>query len=374
MATLNNGLITLTEAQKALVMGGYEKMTLSELVSLVFPGAKADGRTTEGRSIQAFLMGMDRTAQTSSTVKTSELSEDQKKQITELIEGGKVKNSVEMAKLIFGPKTKQLSSDWRLVYTYMNEIAPELFATVDHPVVDKEYQPPSSIPTLIGIVNRFVSTGDSTRKTYNPNTLKISETRNLRSLMSYIRIYRFTYVASTYEKQVDRDLFLSTFIRWTHNKPDLTEMEQDQMISAAAETVNVAQMEREIQDIKKYHESVMAGDEVDDKGNKKRFGMIEIEQINGVRTKHDQAKARLKQLMEALEATRATRLENIKDRNASILNLFEAWQTDPEWRSSLLALGAQEKKEDRDEVKRLAYDMDDTIALISGQTMEEGGA
>ncbi len=367
------GFIDLTDAQKTIALEFCKTTQLGPLTAKVFPGQKPDGRTVYGKSVRAFLAGVGQDVETTKTVVGEgalELTEAQKQMIGELIKAGRVKSSVEMAKLVFsGVTIKNLSREQRAVFAYMREFYPDSFNVTEEPA-SGQYEPPMRLQELIGIVNGYVMTGDVNRKTYNPATLKPSDERNLKALMAYMRVYRFKYVASTYEKQVDRELFISTFIRWAHDKSDLTEMEVDQMISAASETVNIAQMEREIQDIKRFQESVMAGEEVDENGKKRRFGMTDVEMINGVRTKHAQAKGRLKILMEGLEEVRSKRLKERENRNTSIWNLFEAWMNDPEYRADILALGQREKAEDAREVKKIK-DMDELIALITGQSEEE---
>ncbi len=364
-------LIELTEEQKALALANITKR-LGEIVAIVFPGAKPDGRTTEGKSIQAFFAGMDKKASTTETpTGNQELTPEQKAMIDSLLREGRVKSSVELAKLVFpGVAVKGLSREWRAVHAYAKERYPDTFSVTEEPVESTQYEPPDRLQTLVGLVNDFVPTGEAQRKTYNPSALKISDERNLKALMSYMRSYTLKYQASTYDKAVDRNLFLSTFIRWTHDKSDLTQMEQDQMVSAAAERVTVAQLDREIQDIKKYHESIMAGDVVDASGKTKRYGMAEVEQISQTRLRHDSCKGRLEKLMAGLEEARSKRIGERQKRNATLLDLFEAWMTDPEWRADIVAAGKHEKAKDAEEMRRIRT-MDDIIALISGQSEEE---
>lgn len=365
-------LIELTEAQKALVLANVKTMRLGELTALVFPGAKPDGRTTEGKSIQAYLAGLDQRSETSKDpVGPSELTDPQRAMIDVLLKEGRVKSSIELAKLVFPDVTvKPLSREWRAVYAYVKERYPDSFSVTEEPVADVQYEPPDRMQTLIGVVNVYVPTGEAQRKTYNPATLKVSDERNLKALMSYLRNYTLKYQASSYDKEVDRHLFLSTFIRWTHDKADLTQMEQDSMVSAAAERVTVAQLDREIQDIKRYHESIMAGDVIDAAGKAKRYGMAEVEQISQTRLRHDASKGRLEKLMSGLEEARSKRLGQRDERNNSILNLFDAFRDDPTWRAAIIGVGQREKDEDAAEVARLK-DMDDVIALITGQSEEE---
>jgi hypothetical protein len=370
-------MITLTDDQKKTALELCAKMTIGELVTRLWPDAKPDPRSPQGKALKEFLAGEDVKVKTVTAQPVTkgliELTEEQKRVVDQLVTSERCKTSMEIARLVFPDrKVKSLSSEWRAVYAYMKEVYPDSFSTTEEPV-DGQWSPPDKMQGLIALVNTYVMTGDSTRKAYNSATLKVSEDRQLKALMGYLREYTVKYIADTYELRVDRDLFLSTFIRWTHDKADLTEMERDQMAQAAAEKVNVAQLGREIEEIKAYHRSIMAGDEVDANGKAKRFGMAEVEQISQTRLRQDAAKARLKTLMEGLEEARSKRLGAMKDRNASILNLFEAWRGDPVWRESLHALAKREKADDAAEVKRL-YDMDDVTALISGMTIEEASA
>lgn len=367
----NYTLIELTDAQKQLALDNI-KRKLSEIVPIVFPGASPDGRTTEGKSIQAFFAGMGMRAETTKTpIDGVVLTDEQKALIDSLLRDGRVKSSIELAKLVFpGVVVKGLSREWRVVHAYSKEHYPDTFSVTEEPVDDAQYEPPERMQTLVALVNDFVPTGDNQRKTYNPTALKISDERNLKALMSYVRSYTLKYQASTYDKAVDRNLFLSTFIRWTHDKCDLTQMEQDQMVSAAAERVTIAQLDREIQDIKKYHESIMAGDVTDAQGKTKRYGMAEVEQISQTRLRHDSCKGRLEKLMAGLEEVRSKRISERQKRNATLLDMFEAWMNDPEWRADIVGIGLREKREDAEEVRRIRT-VDDVIALISGQSEEE---
>lgn len=366
-------LIQLTDAQKAIVMANYATMDLGALVPLVFPGAKPDGRTTEGRSIRAFLAGENLTIVTTDVAPLGPitLTDDQKKVIEKMSD--RVESTLELARLVFADQgIKQMSQQWRAVYAYRKLVFPEGIKAVEEPVEEEEYKPPNTMTELCRVVNTYVTTGD-TRNYYNSMNLKVVEERSLRALLSYMRVYGLKYAATTFKQQVDRTLFLSTFVRWTHTKPDLTEIEVDQMISAAKETVNIAQMDREIEIVKQYHQAVMGGEEVDSNGKRRRLNEADVQMLATLRTKHDQAKGRLNQLMTGLEQVRAKRIDAMKERNASILNLLDEWMKDEQKRKDIIDMGIQEKDEDTREVGRLR-DLDELTALISGQSEDEGRA
>lgn len=370
-------LPSLSPGQRRLALQWCAKEDLVTIARRCF-GRQKDGnpitaQSLEVKAVKAFLAGEGKdttmTPATPPPTEDVELTEDQKGAIETL--APRMPNSLELTRTVFNDQSiKSLSKKHRVVMQHAKTVYPEGFNTSDEPVDEREWKAPATMAVLIGLVNSFVLQADN-RKTYNQATLKPSEEKALKQLMINLRTYRLGYIASQYERKVDRDLFLSTFIRWTHSKSDLTEMEVDQMISAAAETVTVAQLEREIQDIKRYHEQIINGEETDEtSGKKKRFGMTEIEQINGVRTKHDSSKKRLESLMEKLETARSERLEKRDDRFKSVVDLLDIWMKDKERRDNWIKAGVEEKEQDKAEVERLSG-LEDMIALISGQSKEE---
>lgn len=367
-------ILELTAEQKAIVDANYESKTINEMVPMVFgPEAKPDSRTTEGRSIKAYLANDNRKPLPSdfSPSSTMELSDSQKQQIEQMAprmpkDGG----MLELARIVWGNSSiTPLHKEARLVFSHLKEVYPEGINVNEEPVEDTVWTPPPTMSGLVGLVNGFVQQSNND-KTYNLNVIKPNERKCLEQLMMYMRVFRFKYVASQYDKRVDRDLFLSTFIRWTHTKPDLTEIEVDQMISAAEETVNIAQIGRSIQRIDKMHEEIAAGEVKDDNGKKVKLGMAEVELIGSVRTKYDAAKKRLESLMKTLETTRSERLKGVQAKYTSIWDLLEPWMKDDERRNKWIDAGIAEKEEDAAEVERLSG-LEDLIAVVSGQTKDE---
>jgi hypothetical protein len=365
----------LTDEQKALVLSLYKTTKLGDMVPKVYPGAKADGRTTEGRSIQAFLAGIDIKPET--TVVEHEgpvtLTKEQEEAIERLI--GRCKSTLELARTVFNDKElKQLSSRYRAVWEYKQRVYPEAIDVGDAPVDEKLFQPPSTIQSLTTVVNKWVTIGKSNAKVYTWGQLKASEERCLHALMGYMRTYSFIYTASQYEKQVDRDLFISQFVRWSHDKPDLTQIEVDQMVLAAGERVNIAQIDRTIQRLDKMQEEIASGGEVDENGKPRKLSMTDVELINAVRTKHDAAKKRLSDLMKDLEEVRSKRIDAKRNRYGSIIDILDAFGKDEDSRNRIfINEGIAEKDEDKEEVERLSG-VDELHALISGQSKEEGAA
>lgn len=366
----------LTQEQKDKVLSLYATTKLGDMVPLVYgEGKKADGRTTEGRSIQAFLAGLDKTVTTTATPVEgpTELTDEQKLSVEKL--APRCKTTLELTQTIFNDRTlRPQSRPYRLVWEYRKVVYPEGMDVEEEPVDERQYKPPVTIQSLIAVVNRWVTIGRTNKKAYTWGLLKASEERCLDKLMGYLRVYSFIYTASQYDKQVDRDLFVSQFIRWAHDKPDLTEIETDQMIMAAAERVNIAQIDRTIQRIDKMQEEIINGGETDENGKVRKLGMADVELINAVRTKHDAAKKRLSDLMSDLEQVRSKRLDAKHSRYASVLDILDTFMKDEDLRNRVfIDEGIAEKDEDKAEVERLSG-VDELMALISGQSKEEGGA
>lgn len=349
-------------------------MPLDRLVKIVSGDDTLNSQSPFGKALKAFLAGMDTKPKVDKEPRGRgpiELTDAQKKMVEEL--APRATSTEELATMVFGYPVKRMTYEWRAVHACAKLVYPEGFNINEEPVAEKQWEPPSTLQTLTTVVNGYVPTGDASRKLYVWGQLKVSERRCLGALMGYLRVFGLIHRASQYERQVDRELFLSTFVRWTHDKPDLTQIEVDQMILAAAWTVTIIDIERQIRRVDKIQEEMESGQMVDANGKRIKPGMTEVEMINTIRTKHEQAEKTLGGLMSKLEASRAKRKEEFEARGTTVLNMLEAWQTNPAWREAMIALGEIEKREDNDEVKRLT-DMDELMALISGQTMEEAGA
>lgn len=359
-------LITLTEEQKKVAIENCLAMDLLELTRLVFKDPKLDGRSIEGKSLKAFLAGENITVKTTENIPRADtlaLTDEQKKFIDEHVNDTK---PLELTRLIFkNEQLTPLNREFRIVYNYIKDNNPWVSNKNDEVVEDQEYKAPPSIPALINKLNQYLPTGDSSYTRYDSKKLTNLEEKCLKTLLSYVKSPIFSYQATQYQKAVDRELFEAHFMRFTHDKDDLTAEEIHQYISLSAEIVNTAQIERSIQKLDQEVNDMLEGDDNDTK----KMSMSMVELVNALRSKWEASKERQKKLLADLTETRSSRLKNKLDRNASILNLVEAWMKEKD-RKEMIELGELEKKADVDEVNRLAS-MDDVVALIAGMTKEE---
>ena len=371
MSDENKVVLTSEQIKYVLEHCGEPNMTLNQLTQDTFNDKTVSARTPHGRAVKECLATNGAApvrGNRHDPVPPVELTDEQKKQIEEL--GPRIDSTVELATLVWGRPVKNLSREWRAVFKHKATVFPEGVNVSEEPVDDQQWEPPSTIQTLCTLVNRYVTSGNA-RPVYKWGSLKISEERSLNALMSYLRVFGLKYQASQYERNVDRELFLSTFIRWSHDKPDLTQIEVDQMILAAAWKVKIADIERLIRRTEKLQEAKIDGNVTDESGKKQYFNMADVELINQIHTKHEHAQRTVASIMETLEASRSKRRDEKAARGSSILNLIEAWQNDPHWRESIIAVGEEEKADDKREVEKLKT-AEDILALISGQTEEEG--
>jgi len=363
-------LIKLSEDQKKLSLKLVgEGLPIGDITKIVFSNESLDGRCIEGKSVKAFLVsngGKPKTAKFEKTTKDVLLSEAQKEIIASNIGG--VTNTVEMTRLVFKiphtQKVEPLGKQFKSVFAYMKSIS-EGKNTNDEPVEEILYRPPAAIQHVIGKANSYVTNrGSGTRKKiYDWNNLTRDDTKNLEALVGYMNIQRFVYQASQYTKRIDRILYESNFIRYVHNKPDLTEEEVDQYIALCEEVVLAVSASRRKIKLEQLVEDITEGEE------KKVVSMSIVELINSLKKEIEDSKKRQEKLINVLAGTRRDRIKGQVDRNASIINLVEAWQNE-EKRLQIIELGIKEHSSDEKEIDRLS-NLDAVVALIAAITKGE---
>lgn len=375
-APVDPRLPILTPEQEKTVLANWDKVKINALVKMTFANKDLDGRTFEGKAIKLFLAKHGCVAGTTEKPFVGELylTPEQKKFIEENGKDGGMK-PLEMKQVLF-PNDKKgtlLSREGRAVYKYAKAVHGEDVDFWDEPVDTQKYNPPKTVPETKNLVNSYVSNAtDPSKEAYSTGSLRPFEEKCLKALQGYLKTIRFRYQAAQYDKRADRALFESSFVRTTHDKPDLSAADVDMYVAGAAEMVNVTREERKILKLEDKLNDIMEED-TGENGERKPLTQAFVELLNQTRTKWDASKKRYQDIMGALESTRAKRNEHQIQRSQSVLNLLEAWQKDEETRNDIIAFGEKEKAEDAAEVKRLA-DMDGVIALIAGMTVKEGSS
>jgi hypothetical protein len=254
-------------------------------------------------------------------------------------------------------KLTTLSQEARTVIEYIKTLDPKLVYSQrdDNDEVVGAYKPPKTFLAMITRANKYIY------ETINKDKMTGSQKREVNSLIGYLSTYRFSHQINTYQSETDRDLFESSFIRYTYNKSDLTQEEVDQYIVLCTEIVISSNIQETIQMIQLQIDQEIEGDN--------RIPMTLIEANNTARTEYNQCVNRQQKLLNDLKVKRSDRLsKQIRD-NASILNLVQLWREE-ESRSKMIHLAELRKQTLEEEIENLTS-MDEIKAKIFGISDEE---
>jgi len=363
---VSEDLPILSPEQESITLANWQ-MDMRQLVPLVSGVKGIDGRSNWGKAIKLFLVGQGKTTKTSKKDVRGEVELTQQQKLFIDTNFENLPKMTELMRILFPEKQvhPSLSNEARAVSKYIRVFHRESVDLWNEPVEEREYRPPVNLGMMIGRCNEYIlNPVDYNKALYDPGKLKPYDEKNLRALVSYLRTPRFIYQATQYTKLVDRRLFESTFIRFTHDKAsELNAGEVDLYIAAATKTIAITRLERSIEGLEERAQSALSGED-DKDGNKVKLSQSLVELINESHTKVNQYAAQLKQLIESLEGERAKRISARNNRNSSVLNLFDAWLQE-ESRNQLIQLGIAEKDEDAAEVKRIKG-MSDVLGIIAG--------
>ena len=182
--------------------------------------------------------------------------------------------------------------------------------------------------------------------------------KDINSLIGYLHTYRFLHQMNTYESQTDRELFESSFVRYTHDKNDLTQEEVDQYIVLSTEVVIASNIQRRVDRLQQHLDA--SAEDTDGR----RIAMALVDAINTAQTEYNQCVNRQQKLLESLKEKRSDKLKKQIKENASILSLVEMWKEE-ETRKKMIELAEKRKEIVKDEVNNLSS-MDDVKARILG--------
>ena len=353
--------VKLTEEQGKLIVNEWNNRpdnppSLIELIHLVF-GESFDGRSKEGRAVKSFLATRD--------IKARGAHEYQAKEIIDLSDEDKefIRNNVstmsglEMAKIIFANnELSNLHQETRTVNNYIKELENseniEVFEATDVAPNTVEYKPPKTFTATINKIIKFVP------NSINKERISPKQKKDTEALMGFLSTYRFLHQMSNLRTQIERDLFESSFIRYTYDKWDLTQEEVDQYIVLASEVIISSNIQRRIE-----HLQDMLDDTANDSEGR-RISMSLVEAISSRQTEYNQSVNRQTKLLSDLKMKRSDRLKKLTDSSASILNLVEIWKEE-QGRKELLQLAEARKKVLEEEVEKLTT-MDEMKSKIMG--------
>ena len=366
---MNNENYILTDEQKQSltrvkdsIVSGQENIDVSliHLIQNVAGLTGKDGRSKEGRAVKSFLSEIDLNAIPASEyqkVDRPELTEEQEEFIRN--NRGTMKY-VEMSRILFGNESlTSLSAEVRMVSQYCkNLIGLEDFEEGQAEHGDFQYKPPKHPDRVLSKVNKYILDSGIDKEKISPKQRK-----DMYKLMGYLHTFRFVHQISNYNNDTERQLFESSFVRYTYNKPDLTQEEVDQYIVLSGEVVIASNIQRRVGRLTNLLDETA----MDNEG--RRISMSLVEAISTAQNEYNSCVNRQHKLLESLKEKRSSRLSKQIQDNASILNLVETWK-DEEGRKELIRIAELRKKVIRDEIVKLST-MDDVKARIFGISEEE---
>jgi len=365
---MSSNNIELTKEQQLTLLNEWNNRPddppyIKELIELAFPDIPEDmkdGRSKYGRVVKKFLSEKSLEAKVSHKYypkEKIELTDNQK----EFIENncGAMK-PMDMVKLVFeDPRISPLDLRYKIMLEFLGTLNNKVkYSDVNsEEAVEGGYAPPKSEARAMVRVNKYVYHGIDKNKV----TPKIK--RNLATLIGYMHTFRFLHQISTYNIETDRELFESSFVRYTWDKPDLTQEEVDQYIVLSAEVVIASNIQRRVERL----QQLLDQNAEDTEG--RRMAMSLVEAINTAQTEYNQCVNRQTKLLNELKEKRSHRMSKIMQESASILNLVELWK-DEESRHKMIKIAELRKKNVSKEIERLSS-MEEIKSRIMGISEEE---
>lgn len=358
--------IDLNDEQKLLIITTWNENkdnppSLQDLTQKVFPDIpNIDGRSVYGKAVKKFLASRDLKVKTKSEYTPKDRLEFTQEQKDFISNNASKMSFVEIAKQLFNNYSlTNLSIEARSVEDYLNTLPVQIRNVVaeedEATQVSEGYKPPKNIERALVRVNKYVLDG------INKDKITTKQKKEMTSLISYLHTYRFLHQIDTYPDLVDRELFESSFIRYTFDKSDLTQEEVDQYIVLATEVVISSNIQETIQTLQEQIDMEV------DSGQK--IPMTLVEAVTSARTEYNQSVNRQQKLLNDLKVKRSERLQNQVKENASILNLVQMWK-DEETRKEMIKMADMRREVLKSEIGRLSS-MDDVKARIFGLTEEE---
>jgi hypothetical protein len=345
--------------------------TLTQITAYAYNDEKIDSRSKEGRLVKQFLLDNKIEYKNKSVTQRERivLTDEQKEFIKNNYKG---QNYVDLAKTLFqNDRLTHVTLECREVNNYIQELQKndpsipkdQLDNTVYVPTERGEdsasttYFPPRRTDQTVFRINKYLNIG------WSADTLKASQQKMVDMLQRYLNTFSFCYQINTYKTNNDRQLFEDSFIRYTYDKPDLSQEELDQFIVLCTEVVTAATILQQVEDLR----DMLRNSTSDGEGRNIKMQLNEA--ISNLQTEYNQCRARQQKLYKSLVDDRSKRIAQRQEENASILNLVQAWK-DEERRKGILVLAEAQKKNLNEEAKRLSS-MDELKAVIRGINTDE---
>ena len=314
-----NDEASLTEEQKQKILDEWNNRpkdppSLQDLVHVAFGDVDGDGRGKYGRVVRQFLATRQIVSRSESIYKPKGVIELTLEQKEYVINNSGTMTAAEIAQAIFNNKTlNNLSQEARSVTEFQKTLPKQTFFQDPEDANFSEYKPPNTIDRAVARINKYVHDIE-----YKMETLTPKQRKEVEALIAYMHDYRYLHQANTYFTDTERHLFESSFIKYTFDKPDLTKEDLDQYIVLCIEVVMSANIQKTMNMLQAKQETVIKGDD--------KLAIALVDAIGNSRDEYNQSVERQQKLFKSLTAERSKRLQDKIQKNATILNLVEAWK------------------------------------------------
>jgi hypothetical protein len=360
---MSEDLFILSEEQKLKLLNEWNNRpddppSLAELVKIAFDRDDLDGRSKEGKAVKQFLASRQIKPRKSHEYEAKGLIELNNEQKEYISNNCHTMTGLEMAKILFkNDILTNLSQETRSVLEYMKVIPTNIkFNNAENEeAASGEYRPPRSEERMMAKINKYVLDG------IDKNKITHGQKREVISLIGYMNTHRFIHQINLYDNEPDRELFESSFIRYTYNKSDLTQEEVDQYIVLCTEVLISSNIQQTISVLQNQIELAIQDDG--------KIPMAIVEASNTARKEYNDCVNRQQKLNNDLKVKRSERLsKQVKD-TASIINLVQMWKEE-ESRVKLIKMAEMRKKSLEKEIDRLSS-MDEIKCKILGISKDE---
>jgi hypothetical protein len=360
---MSEEILILTEEQQLKLLKEWNDRpnnppSLAELVKLAFQRDDLDGRSKEGKAVKQFLASRQIKPKKSHEYEAKGLIELHNEQKEYISNNCHTMTGLEMAKILFKNESlTNLSQETRSVLEYMKNIPTNIkFNNIENESIPTdEYKPPKSEERTIAKINKYILDG------IDKNKLTHKHKKEINSLIGYMNTYRFSHQINLYDDEKDRELFESSFVRYTYDKSDLTQEEVDQYIVLSTEVVISSNIQQTINVLQNQIDMAIQEDG--------KIPMALVEASNTARKEYNDCVNRQQKLLSDLKVKRSEKLSKQIKETASIINLVQMWKEEDN-RQKLIKMAEMRKQIVEKEIDRLSS-MDEVKCKILGISKDE---
>lgn len=354
--TESNDEVFLTNPEKKIALDAWNsgETSLKKIIQAVDPAI--DARHKKGIAIKKYLLSLDIKPHASQNYQRKtdafNLSEDHREFIR--AHSGQM-TALQIARELFNDSNlTNLSVEARAVALFYNDLDPSLRMAATSQSL-KSYNPPHTHTNAMARINKYVYEG------IDPNSITEKEKAWFTALIKYMHVHRYLFIMNQFNSEDDRELMESSFIRFTYNKPDLTEEEIDLYINLCIDIVNHGRSERDLEML------LETRDQMFNETGKVPVSIVQA--ISDARNGMDANLKRQKATHENLQGKRATKIATKLKENASVIQLVELVKQEKK-RIQFAQLAITRKKKLAQEVDRLDS-LDDLRFQLWGIGKEE---